>query len=55
MNWFARRDLEPPDRLEHGVLDDSAPLSGLLRHALIIGGHASSQPLQTWALRELQG
>ncbi|MET8326319.1 hypothetical protein [Streptomyces sp. NPDC005181] len=55
MNWFTRRDLQPLDRLEQGVLDASAPLAGLLRHALIIGGHASSQPLQTWALRELQG
>ncbi|MGN5392506.1 AbiTii domain-containing protein [Streptomyces sp. JL7001] len=56
MTWsFRRRELQPLDRLEQGVLDDSTPLASLLRHALIIGGHASSEPLQTWALNELRG
>ncbi|MBT2611426.1 hypothetical protein J7I97_25000 [Streptomyces sp. ISL-87] len=55
MIWSARRELQPLDRLERGVLDDSAPLAGLLRHALIIGGHASSEPLKEWAGHELRG
>ncbi|MEV5783762.1 hypothetical protein [Streptomyces sp. NPDC052287] len=49
------RGRQPLDQLEKGVLDDTAPLAGLLRHALIIGGHASSQPLRQWALGELNG
>ncbi|MFF8696707.1 hypothetical protein ACF08W_31280 [Streptomyces sp. NPDC015144] len=50
-----RRGHQPLDQLEKGVLDDTAPLAGLLRHALIIGGHASSHPLRQWALSELNG
>jgi len=45
----------PLDRLEDGVLDDSVPLATLLRQVVVIGGRASSQALQTWALQELQG
>ncbi|MFJ5548690.1 hypothetical protein [Streptomyces sp. NPDC093225] len=55
MIWPRRRELQPLDRLEQGVLDDTAQLAGLLRHALIIGGHASSLPLRQWALHELNG
>ncbi|RPK23513.1 hypothetical protein EES37_37800 [Streptomyces sp. ADI91-18] len=55
MIWPRRRELQPLDRLEQGVLDDTTQLAGLLRHALIIGGHASSQPLRQWALYELNG
>ncbi|MFE2129147.1 AbiTii domain-containing protein [Streptomyces amritsarensis] len=55
VTWPFRRELQPLDRLERGVLDDSTSLAGLLRHALIIAGHASSEPLQTWALNELKG
>jgi hypothetical protein len=43
------------DLLEQGVLDESAPLKTLLRQVIVIGGHAASEPLRTWALRELQG
>lgn len=53
--WMFRRERQPLDQLEQGVLDDSIPLAGLLRHALVIGGHASSQALQKWALNELKG
>lgn len=31
------------------------PLASVLRQVLVIGGHASSQPLRTWALQELHG
>lgn len=55
MIWPRRRVLQPLDRLEHGVLDDTTPLASLLRHVLVIGGQASSQPLQIWALNELKG
>ncbi|WP_331726668.1 hypothetical protein OG592_44310 (plasmid) [Streptomyces avidinii] len=56
MIWaFRQRGLQPLDRLEQGVLDDSTPLAGLLRTALVIGGHASSEPLRTWARSELLG
>ncbi|ASQ91806.1 hypothetical protein CGL27_00030 [Streptomyces sp. 11-1-2] len=54
MGWL-RRGHQPLDQLEKGVLDDTAPLAGLLCHALIIGGHASSHPLRQWALGELNG
>ncbi|QOV33247.1 hypothetical protein IM697_23690 [Streptomyces ferrugineus] len=46
---------QPLEQLEQGVLDDTAPLAGLLRLALVIGGHAASQPLKQWALNELEG
>ena len=45
----------PLDQLQSGVLDDSVPLAKLLRQVVIIGGNASSEALQAWALRELQG
>ncbi|MFF3312940.1 hypothetical protein [Streptomyces sp. NPDC002952] len=54
MLWL-RRGHQPLDQLERGVLDEATPLAGLLRHALIIGGHASSHPLRQWALGELNG
>ncbi|MFF0451188.1 hypothetical protein ACFYT4_33230 [Streptomyces sp. NPDC004609] len=42
-------------RLERDVLDDSVALASLLRQVLIMGGRASSEPLRTWARRELKG
>ncbi|WP_156724765.1 AbiTii domain-containing protein [Streptomyces apocyni] len=50
-----RQRPQPVEQLEQGVLDDTAPLAGLLRLALVIGGHAASQPLKQWALNELKG
>lgn len=50
-----RQGLQPVEQLEQGVLDDTVPLVGLLRLALVIGGHAASQPLKQWALNELEG
>ncbi|WP_030729421.1 hypothetical protein [Streptomyces sp. NRRL S-237] len=56
MIWpFRRRELQPLDRLEQGVLDNATPLADLLRTALVMGGHASSEPLRTWARSELLG
>ncbi|MYS23569.1 hypothetical protein GA0115240_15415 [Streptomyces sp. DvalAA-14] len=49
------RRSHPLERLERDVLDDSVPLASVLRQVLVIGGHASSQPLRTWALQELHG
>ncbi|KIF67165.1 hypothetical protein HY68_36340 [Streptomyces sp. AcH 505] len=43
------------DRLEDDVLDASRPLAPILRQVIALGGHAHSEPLRTWALRELQG
>ncbi|MFE7537265.1 hypothetical protein ACFU67_23690 [Streptomyces rhizosphaericola] len=43
------------DRLEKDVLDESRPLAPILRQVIALGGHAHSQPLRTWALRELKG
>lgn len=43
------------DRLEDDVLDESRPLAPILRQVIALGGHAHSEPLRTWALRELQG
>ncbi|MGW3291389.1 AbiTii domain-containing protein [Streptomyces sp. NPDC001002] len=51
----ARQRPQPVEQLEHGVLDDTAPLAGLLRLALVIGGHGASRPLRQWALNELEG
>ncbi|GGY13142.1 hypothetical protein GCM10010358_76760 [Streptomyces minutiscleroticus] len=42
-------------RLEHDVLDESVPVASLLRQVLILGGHASSEPLRKWAQHELKG
>lgn len=49
------RRTHPVERLERDVLDDSVPLASVLRQVLVIGGHASSQALRTWALQELHG
>ena len=49
------RRTHPVERLERDVLDDSVPLASVLRQVLVIGGHASSQALKTWALQELHG
>lgn|GEM_PF-6239004 len=38
----ARQERQPLEQLEQGVLNDSTPLAGLLRLALVIGGHAAS-------------
>ncbi|MET8768340.1 hypothetical protein [Streptomyces sp. NPDC004658] len=43
------------DRLEGDVLDESRPLAPILRQVITLGGHAHSEPLRAWALRELQG
>ncbi|MFJ8770230.1 AbiTii domain-containing protein [Streptomyces clavifer] len=43
------------DRLEDDVLNESRPLAPILRQVIALGGHAHSEPLRTWALRELQG
>ncbi|MGW2748096.1 AbiTii domain-containing protein [Streptomyces sp. NPDC001450] len=43
------------DRLERDVLNESRPLAPILRQVIALGGHAHSEPLRTWALRELQG
>lgn len=43
------------DRLEDGVLDGRRPLAPILRQVIALGGHAHSEPLRAWALRELQG
>jgi len=43
------------DRLERDVLNESSPLAPILRQVIALGGHAQSEPLRTWALRELQG
>lgn len=43
------------DRLENDVLDDKRSLAPILRQVITLGGQAHSQPLRTWALRELQG
>ncbi|PTH84507.1 hypothetical protein C9J60_32505 [Streptomyces sp. A244] len=42
------------DRLEDDVLNESRPLAPTLRQVIALGGHAHSEPLRTWALRELQ-
>ncbi|QKW47923.1 AbiTii domain-containing protein [Streptomyces microflavus] len=42
-------------RLERDVLDDSVALASILRQVLIMGAHASSAPLRTWAQQELKG
>ncbi|MFD3537758.1 hypothetical protein [Streptomyces sp. NPDC058661] len=55
MIWPRRRGLQYLDRLERGVLDSATPLADLLRLVLVMGGHASAEPLKEWALRELQG
>ncbi|WRZ36079.1 hypothetical protein OG931_13705 [Streptomyces phaeochromogenes] len=43
------------DRLESDVLNESHRLAPILRQVITLGGHAHSEPLRTWALRELQG
>ncbi|GGZ21384.1 hypothetical protein GCM10010300_76400 [Streptomyces olivaceoviridis] len=43
------------DRLEDDVLNESRPLAPILRQVIALGGHAHSEALRTWALRELQG
>lgn len=43
------------DRLEDDVLNESRPLAPILRQVIALGGHAHSEPLRIWALRELQG
>ncbi|WP_324608522.1 MULTISPECIES: hypothetical protein [unclassified Streptomyces] len=43
------------DRLEDDVLDERRPLAPTLRQVIALGGHAHSEPLRAWALRELQG
>ncbi|MFD3441089.1 hypothetical protein ACFWU3_26675 [Streptomyces sp. NPDC058685] len=43
------------DRLEDDVLNESRSLAPILRQVIALGGHAHSEPLRTWALRELQG
>ncbi|MEU4618293.1 hypothetical protein [Streptomyces umbrinus] len=43
------------DRLEDDVLNESRPFAPILRQVIALGGHAHSEPLRTWALRELQG
>ncbi|MFI6550084.1 hypothetical protein ACIBO9_43280 [Streptomyces prunicolor] len=43
------------DRLEDDVLEEGRPLAPILRHVIALGGHAHSEALRTWALRELQG
>ncbi|MFF8866028.1 hypothetical protein ACF08B_28650 [Streptomyces sp. NPDC015139] len=43
------------DRLEEDVLDEGRPLTPILRQVIALGGHAHSEQLRTWALRELQG
>ncbi|WP_210583094.1 hypothetical protein [Streptomyces sp. GESEQ-35] len=43
------------DRLGDDVVNDSRPLAPTLRQVIALGGHAHSEPLRTWALRELQG
>ncbi|MFJ2095222.1 hypothetical protein ACIOEW_39180 [Streptomyces sp. NPDC087901] len=43
------------DRLENDVLNEGRPLAPILRQVIALGGHAHSEPLRTWALRELQG
>ncbi|MEU0373317.1 hypothetical protein ABZ070_24225 [Streptomyces sp. NPDC006283] len=43
------------DRLEDDVLNETRPLAPILRQVIALGGHAHSEPLRTWALRELQG
>ncbi|MGC9382220.1 hypothetical protein [Streptomyces sp. MH13] len=43
------------DILEGDVLDESRPLAPILRQVITLGGHAHSEPLRAWALRELQG
>lgn len=55
MTGPTRQGPQPVEQLEQGVLDDTVPLAGLLRLALVIGGHAASQPLKQWALDELEG
>ncbi|MFD7748015.1 hypothetical protein ACFV2V_16820 [Streptomyces sp. NPDC059698] len=42
-------------RLERDVLDDSVALASILRQVLIMGAHASSASLRTWAQQELKG
>ncbi|WML81817.1 hypothetical protein [Streptomyces sp. VNUA74] len=43
------------DRLEADVLHERRPLAPILRQVIALGGHAHSEPLRAWALRELQG
>ncbi|MFJ2832600.1 hypothetical protein ACIPC1_34460 [Streptomyces sp. NPDC087263] len=43
------------DRLEDDVLDERCPLAPILLQVIAPGGHAHSEPLRAWALRELQG
>ncbi|MEV0485711.1 hypothetical protein AB0I69_34550 [Streptomyces sp. NPDC050508] len=43
------------DRLEADVLDERRPLAPVLRQVIALGGHAHSDPLRAWALRELRG
>ncbi|MFK0143128.1 AbiTii domain-containing protein [Streptomyces murinus] len=43
------------DRLEDDVLNENRPLAPVLRQAIALGGHAHSEQLRAWALRELQG
>jgi hypothetical protein len=43
------------DRLESDVLNESRPLAPILRQVIALGGHAHSEQLRSWALRELQG
>ena len=41
--------------MEDDVLDENRRLAPILRQVIALGGQAHSQPLRTWALRELQG
>ncbi|WP_181785128.1 AbiTii domain-containing protein [Streptomyces phytophilus] len=50
-----RRRRSRLDRLERDVLNESRSLAPVLRQVIALGGHAHSEPLRTWALRELQG
>ncbi|MFD9724612.1 hypothetical protein [Streptomyces sp. NPDC059072] len=41
--------------IEQEALDESKPLSSVLRKCVVLGGHSSSAELREWATRELRG
>jgi hypothetical protein len=51
----ARCDHDLVSQIENDALDDSVPLTTVLRKCIVLGGKSGSERLRDWATRELDG
>lgn len=52
---MARRDHDLVSKIENDALDESVPLTRVLRKCVVLGGKSGSERLRDWATRELDG